>query len=553
MQNVRKLPPVLILVLGFIIIGSCDKNDETLLETGDPEVGFPGLELRHGTYYHLDHDSRSIGLLFDEEIDPSGVQGNIRLYDKNNSLDGHYDLSISGRLVMLMLHPEVSFRDGWKYTLEIDPALKMVSGNHFSALKSFDLRTRARHFFDRQKKKRTDRNALVCISDIHMGDSRANTQNYSWFGKNQAALENFLDSVYNHPGIRTVVILGDLFDEWVVPCEVSPFDEAEGITDSKAYFNAIADADVNAGIISRLQLIATHPEISLVYVPGNHDMLITEDILSEIIPGIIWAGDVTGLGIYHPVDDMVMEHGHRYDFFNTPQPLVNQGHMLPPGYFISRLYAQGMISGSSGAGKNQPDYNGSFEFDAAWTIAFYYVIHQFNMPEPPLNTPYIKMGGIDAYQPDFSFDEVYNMYAANIEDVWPQTQNLNQVPVPISVFLAIMNGHFLTNAVIEEYIVQSPGMDEKKVIVFGHSHDPLIDVFPAGETYDQIYANTGSWIDQDQCDNPVRTFVVVKPAQWTGSEIDCVQLYQYNPQGNAGKSAGYEAILLAEENVEDGE
>ena len=177
------------------------------------------------------------------------------------------------------------------------------------------------------------RNSILAISDVHMGDERATDGNYCWFGKNADALKNLLDSVLYGNQIRELVIHGDLFDEWIVPYSISPVDPEIGINSSLDYFQAIAESPVNVEIFDRLRLIASSSEIDLIYIPGNHDMEITQDFIEEIIPGITWKGDVQGLGKYSPVDDIIMEHGHRYDFFNCPQPLVNPNHKLPPGYF----------------------------------------------------------------------------------------------------------------------------------------------------------------------------------------------------------------------------
>ncbi len=56
----------------------------------------------------------------------------------------------------------------------------------------------------------------------------------------------------------------------------------------------------------------------------------------------MFKGQIDGLGSYSPLEGVMMEHGHRYDFFNSPQQLVNPDHILPPGYFVSRLWAAGM-------------------------------------------------------------------------------------------------------------------------------------------------------------------------------------------------------------------
>ena len=529
---------------------ACNKSDDPPTPADYLTLDLPGMDHRHDLYYHIDHDSRAIELLFDEPLNENSIAGNISFSDKTGPLEARYDLIISGKLVMLRFHDDFSLQMGWRYTLKLSHGLQSISGSRLPASTTLDIRTTAGHVFTNERNK-APRNAIVCISDIHLGDARANASGYSWFGQNKTALEAFLDTVYSRDNIHSVVILGDLFDEWVVPYEVSPFDSSASITSSRQYFHAIADAPNNSQVIDKLKNLVSHPEMELVYVPGNHDMLITEEVLSGIIPGMTWAGDVAGLGIYHPVDNIVMEHGHRYDFFNTPQPLVNPGHRLPPGYFISRLYASGMVYGNPLYLKSANTPQGSFEFDAAWTIAFLYVIHQFDMQVPDLNAANILMGGIDGYADPLSFNEVQDMYATSIEDLWPATQDTNNVPVPISVFSGIWNGHFLTNAVTEEYISQSPGMATYRVITFGHSHDPMLKVYPEGSDYGQVYANSGSWIDEGQCENPVRTFVVIIPGEWTDSEIDCVQLYQFNPAtGPDGQQTGFAATLMAEENIE---
>ncbi len=112
-----------------------------------------------------------------------------------------------------------------------------------------------------------------------------------------------------------MVIQGDLFDEWLIPYSVKPFDSALGITNSAAFYRAIADAPVNKPIFDKFREIALSGEIDVVYVPGNHDMLVTQDIVEELIPGIIWKSDAPGLGKYQPVDEILLEHGHRYVFF----------------------------------------------------------------------------------------------------------------------------------------------------------------------------------------------------------------------------------------------
>ena len=50
-----------------------------------------------------------------------------------------------------------------------------------------------------------------------MADARAEKGGYSWFSENAEALENFLNDITKNPKVKELVVLGDLFDEWIVP------------------------------------------------------------------------------------------------------------------------------------------------------------------------------------------------------------------------------------------------------------------------------------------------------------------------------------------------
>ncbi len=154
----------------------------------------------------------------------------------------------------------------------------------------------------------------------------------------------------------------------------------------------------------------------------------------------------------------------------------------------------------------------------------------------------------DGYSDPFSFNGAENMYAADIENLWPETQAENNVPGPMNVLFAIWHGYNLTTAALTEYLQGSLAVF--KIVSFGHSHNPMIHVFPAGNAYTGIYANSGSWIDADKCSHPVRTCLIIKPAKSTGSDINVVMLYQYNPQAS-GNANTFVPELMAEESILD--
>ena len=185
-----------------------------------------------------------------------------------------------------------------------------------------------------------NRTITIVISDVHLGDQRSIDKKYGWFNKHSATLVNFLNHLRQRPDVKELVIAGDLFDEWVAPVEYDTFD---GATQS-GFVDAIAAA--NRPVIDAFNGIIQEGIIKVTYVPGNHDMLAESSDIQRIFPGISQARDVKGLGAYAPSDrpELVIEHGHRYDFFNAPDPISNRSitgtaSILPPGFFVSKIAA----------------------------------------------------------------------------------------------------------------------------------------------------------------------------------------------------------------------
>ena len=533
----------------FVLLQSCKKKEsqeEPLYLTAD----IAGSVIQNGLYYPLSYQERSVEIDFSAPLDSSSIQGNISFSDKNGALDSVYKLTSSGRKIIMAFKAGFRLNDGWRYLVTMNTALKSTSGLTFPSNTVIEIRTSAKHLLiDNDTVKR---NSIICISDIHMGDSRSAASGYCWFSKNAAALESLLNVVLTSEQVRQLVILGDLFDEWVVPYRVPPFDPASGIYNSRDYFVAIANSAVNINVFNKLKAIASGGVVQLIYVPGNHDMLLTKEILQEIIPGVIWKGDSTGLGHYSPLNEIIMEHGHRFDFFNCPQPLSNPGHILPPGYFISRLDAEGLMEHHSTKQQELKSATGQVEFLAAWTAAYEYLKIHYSLTVAA-DSSNILMRGIDNYQGPLSFNGTRDMYAGNIEDSWPATQIRNAVPLAMPVLMAILDGSSdLSLAASYEYMIsQAPTL--YKIVAFGHTHNPMIKVYPPGKQYTGIYANTGSWVNAELSSKQVRTFLVIKPGEWTGSDLDLVSLFQYNLDSGSGNPAPeFLPVLISEESIERG-
>lgn len=533
----RFLLPVFILA-AILLVSGCEES--LVLPTTTTIPANQGLTVEiylTGTDSRLSCNARDIKLLFNAELDPATIAGSMSLLDKNGSLNNSctfeiYALDASNQTVRVKLNDSFDLKESWLYTIHITRGLRSVTGNTLGQDTNLELITTGRSPFVSMEAAAA-RTKIVIISDVHMGEERAAAAGYCWFTDNSSLLESFLDDVLNSDQIKTLVINGDFFDEWIVPMGTAPFQS--GITSDEGYFLSVANAPLNKNIIAKLNAIANGGEIKVVYVPGNHDMLMTEAIMKKIIPNIEWhgassaSGITAGNGEYWPETQIAIEHGHRYDFFNSPDPLTRAGSLLPPGYFISRVYATKMLEGpvveAMGA---------DVEFVAGWDIA----IADINVKNLDKDAPIIKMG-INGYTATMSVNDAKANYDQNIGTQWDQRQSINGVYAKMMEWTAILSGSGigwwgdLEEPADLQYLVPN----RAKIVVFGHSHKAMLkkDLI----TLEKIYANTGTWINANLVASgySTRTFVVINPAVSSGSEVDMVTLYQYNGVGDLSKLA----------------
>jgi hypothetical protein len=79
----------------------------------------------------------------------------------------------------------------------------------------------------------------------------------------------------------------------------------------------------------------------------------------------------------------------------------------------------------------------------------------------------------------------------------------------------------------------------------------MLEVYPPGKQYTSIYANSGSWTNANDCSHKVQTYLIINPAEWTGSDLDVVMLYQYNLDSNSDNpDPPYEPMLISEESID---
>jgi hypothetical protein len=115
-----------------------------------------------------------------------------------------------------------------------------------------------------------------------------------------------------------------------------------------------------------------------------------------------------------------------------------------------------------------------------------------------------------------------------IQDSWTQRQKLNHVAIPIPINQAIANAAKSSESEFQstnQYFL-NPNSD-KRIVVFGHTHDPKIIASTNHSGKKCIYANSGTWIDHNTAAPATMSFVVITPQDATASSQTYVKLYNY--------------------------
>lgn len=384
-----------------------------------------------------------------------------------------------------------------------------------------------------------ERNMIVVISDIHLGADLA----YAECNENLGPLEELLKRLKESPNVKELVIAGDLLDEWFVPATVDTYQGK----DQADFVQRIASA--NKGVIDALNSIIEENRILVTYVPGNHDLTVTEESVSLILPGINQKRDPElGLGTYSPeeIQEVAIEHGHRYNFFCAPDPISNQdiapGTIMPPGYFFTRLAALYVAQGKpdpadvvpvvtrNTSGNESQDLLFAYWKLWEWTVNLFTIENMFD--ENIFVTNVNGFTGTYSVNDLLPFQQTPGGYIdvilyKGIQDSWDQRQIHNRVAVSVPVLQAISKAASATEtddqAKIQYFL--NPDSD-KRIVVFGHSHVPVIISSQDNNGQKCIYANSGTWIDH----NPNRTttnFIVITPQGEDAYSNTYVKLYNF--------------------------
>jgi UDP-2,3-diacylglucosamine pyrophosphatase LpxH len=386
---------------------------------------------------------------------------------------------------------------------------------------------------------RNERNMIVVISDLHLGADLA----YAECMNNLGALEKLLKQIKASPDVKELVIAGDLLDEWFVPATINTYQGK----DQSDFVQHIAAT--NKGVFDAINSIIKEGYILFTYVPGNHDLTITAANIESVLPGINQARDeVLGLGTYSPVDypKIAIEHGHRYNFFCAPDPVSNQdiapGTIMPPGYFFTRIAALYKTQNHQLPVNTLPVVTENISGGESQDLLFrYWKKWAFTMSMFPLTNRYdeeIIQTNLNGFTGNYSVNDLIPSQSSpggfihldlfnGIQESWDERQTYNNVPIHISTARAIDSVISVTETDYQANLqyFMNPASD-KRIVVFGHTHEPKIVATEKFDNKKCIYANSGTWIDH----NPNKTtmnFVVITPQSADPSSLTLVKLYNF--------------------------
>lgn len=380
------------------------------------------------------------------------------------------------------------------------------------------------------------RNKIVVVSDIHLGvDDR-----YTETLKNRTFFIDFLRHLQSTTDVRELVINGDFLDDWFLPVYYPAYTDV-----AQFYKDAIA---TNQGVFDELNN-TTKSGIKVVYIPGNHDMLLEADILQKAVPDIVQAWDAKGLGLYYTGDrnEIAIEHGHRYDVFSAPDTVTNaelcgnDDTILPPGYFYARYAATWVLEGHPKVERdlpvitNVPDKSDLDQYGAYMYYMILKTVSEQLTPNEGLEEKIFDMR-IAGFNDAYTYLDFYPVQQAdgtisapvlfqNIQRTWAERQAINKVKVTNSFLEAVAGTvdwkYFFNQAKIQ--YLENPN-ENVEVAVFGHTHVPSYNVLDNGK----CYVNDGTWIDNNtNYPKAARTFAVI-----TTGEETTAGLYQYEEDGS---------------------
>jgi UDP-2,3-diacylglucosamine pyrophosphatase LpxH len=325
------------------------------------------------------------------------------------------------------------------------------------------------------------------LSDIHLSSTkdRLPANPYWWLDQDGvvriAGFLNWLTGNATDAGVKEVILLGDVFDNWVIPHDQIPPDISD-----------ILAAAHNQPFVEALNALTQVQGMKVIYLPGNHDMHTTQVDLQATFPQLGWGGHAAFDSIYVS-GRLRAEHGSAHAMFCAPDPLRRA--RLPLGYFLSRLAATAVRDHGSrirhfwtviddileAAG---PHKLAACVFEAMVEEARLGANAEFTMPTALWGGDSVKMSAVA---------ELY----ANLYGEWVERKG------PGVAFKALV----AEIGWLEDVADTLCKKNGPNTVIFGHSHGAEMDK-DNWFVDDRIYANCGTWCDDDKKKTP--TYVTVE-------------------------------------------
>ncbi|MCK5295163.1 MAG: hypothetical protein KAJ49_10940 [Arcobacteraceae bacterium] len=325
----------------------------------------------------IDHTFTSINIEFKTLALRDDALNSMTIWDKSEQID--VILSAVGDKSITLDFSNANLKRSWKYMIKSNSTINNIASRTLSMSRNVDSNSIIHEFITNTSFSthiEAVKSQVIFISDIHMNNKTiTENDNVAWFKDDDAKLlDKFLRSIVDDvTNVKEIVILGDLFDTWL-----RPSDEHDN---GPADFDDIhtGNTDTMQSLITTFKYVAQN--MPLIYVPGNHDMGLTEEKLKAIIPEIIYKGTNHGIGRYTIGNDIVCEHGNIYDYFNAPinidtyqSSLMKENDdfsFIPPGYGVTRALAQANHYGNRA--KNNYIRQKTFELLLAHSPYYIYV------------------------------------------------------------------------------------------------------------------------------------------------------------------------------------
>jgi UDP-2,3-diacylglucosamine pyrophosphatase LpxH len=347
----------------------------------------------------------------------------------------------------------------------------------------------------------------VFLSDIHISAGwglKAEEGKYAWewFTKSHSdrfvAFLNWLtkrttpDAIPNFGKVDEVVLVGDVWDNWVFPVDIVPPTMMELLNTDNAQ-KAIKALD------------ALSQNIPVIWMSGNHDFSLKADQLQSqsVLPKVSFGGR----GVDNPFFSngrLRAEHGNAYGLFCSPDPL--RPNFLPLGYFISRISA----TADRDSGNDTPNLTTILK-ELAHTLGkdeiaqgvLDAVCSKANLSlNSKIAMPNDFWGGQDT-----TVGEVRTMYAKLAKEF--ETRNgFAKTAIAIPAELGNLE-------LAADMLFPRGGIN---AVIMGHTHTPVAHQFMLPFLGKVAYVNTGcwcpnnapaTWVEADKLTNPTRTELTV--------------------------------------------